>query len=75
MRVWRVEMGLMDFLKGTQGRKKCASCEKETDELPISKKFDGKVRLFCSKECERQYRINIRKDARKPQQTRSSMPW
>ena len=68
-------MGLMDFFKGTGARKKCASCEKEDDKLPISKKFDGKVRLFCCKECERQFRIDRKKDAKKPQMTRSSMPW
>jgi hypothetical protein len=68
-------MGLMDFLKGSRAKKRCASCKVENVELPISKKFDGTVHLFCCKDCERQFRIDRKKAAKKPQTLGTSSPW
>jgi len=69
-------MGLLDLLKGGSSRKRrCASCKAEDKELPFSKKFDGVTHRFCSKECDRQFRIDRRKAARRPQTTKSSLPW
>jgi hypothetical protein len=68
-------MGLMDLLKGSRARRRCASCKAEDVELPILKKFDGADRLFCCKECERQFRKDRKKAAKKPQPTGQSLPW
>jgi hypothetical protein len=68
-------MGLLDLFKGNRARRRCASCRKEDVELPISKKFDGFDQLFCCKECERQFRIDRKKAARKPQSMGKSLPW
>jgi len=68
-------VGLLDFFKGGgSGGNKCAHCKKEGGSLPYSKKLDGGVQKFCSKQCSRQYRIDRKKKPKGPE-TRSSMPW
>jgi hypothetical protein len=69
-------MGLMDLLKGNKTpKRRCASCKAKDVELPISKKFDAEMHLFCCKECERQFRIDRKRAAKKPQSAGSSLPW
>jgi YHS domain-containing protein len=68
-------MGLLDLLKGGgMKRRRCASCKAEGGDLPFSKKFDGITYLFCSKECDRRFRIDRKKPAKGPA-TGRSMPW
>jgi len=67
-------MGFMDFFRGSKG-KKCGHCKKESETLPYTKKFDGDIKHFCSKECSRGFRISRKKQAKKPPTTGRSMPW
>lgn len=66
-------MSLLDFFKS--GASKCAHCKKETHDLPFTKKLDGELKRFCSKECSRKFRVARKRKGRKPPDTGSSMPW
>ncbi len=69
-------MGFLDFLKSGSKKNRCAQCKKEDVKLPFSKKLDGSIQKFCSKECSRKYRKERKKAAKKPPaSTGSSMPW
>lgn len=66
-------MGFLDIFKS--GGKKCACCKKEYDSLPYSKNLEEGQKYFCSKECSRNYRINVKKAAKKPVKTGGGLPW
>lgn len=66
-------MGFLDIFKSSG--KKCACCNKESDSLPYTKNIDGKPKYFCSRECSRDYRISLKKAAKKPVKTGGGLPW
>jgi hypothetical protein len=69
-------MGFLNMLKGRRKITACSQCQKETEDLPISKKFDDIEYRFCSKDCSRKYRIERKKQKKKPAQAPSTgLPW
>ena len=63
-------MGFWDKVTG-KDNKMCAECKKEGVELDVTKKIDGVMYKFCSKDCSRKFRIKMKKKGKGAQEQSS----